>query len=89
VLSASIATGEQIVIIGRKGAEDTAAMWAAANKAYRPFAVFALVDPDAQSALAFHMPWIAGMKMMGDKATAYVCRGFACDAPSNDPGVFP
>ena len=27
------------------------------------------------------------MKMIGDQATVYVCRGFACDAPSTDPAV--
>jgi uncharacterized protein YyaL (SSP411 family) len=34
------------------------------------------------------MPWVADMKMIDDKATAYVCRGFVCSAPSTDPGVF-
>ncbi len=46
-----------------------------------------LVDPSEQQALAAHMPWIAQMKMIDDKATVYVCRGFACDAPSTDPAV--
>ncbi|HYB95585.1 MAG TPA: thioredoxin domain-containing protein, partial [Vicinamibacterales bacterium] len=87
-LSTSVATPEQIVVVGRRGAADTNAMWAAANKRYRPFAVFTLVDPDQQSALAAHMPWIRDMKMVDGKATAYVCRGFACDAPSTDPAVF-
>jgi uncharacterized protein YyaL (SSP411 family) len=84
-LSASIASGEQIVIVGRRDAADTKAMWIAANRQYRPFAVMTLVDPDQQAALAAHMPWIAEMKMIDDKATLYLCRGFACDAPSTDP----
>ena len=87
-LSTSIAGGEQIVMVGRRGAEDTTAMWTAANRKYRPFAVMTLVDPSQQAALAVHMPWIAQMKMIDGKATAYVCRGFACDAPSTDPAVF-
>jgi uncharacterized protein YyaL (SSP411 family) len=86
-LSASIAGGEQIVIVGRRGSADTAAMWAAANRRYRPFAVTTLVDPSQQQALAVHMPWIAEMKMIDNKATVYVCKGFACDAPSTDPLV--
>ena len=45
------------------------------------------VDPADQAALAAHMPWIAQMKMIDGKATVYVCRGFACDAPSTDPAV--
>jgi uncharacterized protein YyaL (SSP411 family) len=87
-LSSSIAAGEQIVIIGHANGEDTAVMWQAANDAYRPFAVVTLVDPLEQQALAEQMPWVAEMKMIGDKATAYVCRNFACDTPSTDPAVF-
>ena len=88
VLSASQAGGEQVVIVGRRGAADTQAMWTAAHKRYRPFAVMVPADPSEQAALAAHMPWVAEMKMIDDKATAYVCRDFACDAPSTDPGVF-
>ncbi len=80
-LSTAIASSEQIIIIGRAGAADTRSMWAAANRRYRPFAVMTLVAPETQSALAAHMPWIADMKMIDGKATAFVCRGFACDAP--------
>jgi uncharacterized protein YyaL (SSP411 family) len=87
-LSTAVATGEQIVIVGRRDADDTKRMWLAANRHYRPFAVLTPVDPGQQQALAVHMPWIAEMKMIDDKATAYVCRGFACDAPSTDPVVF-
>ena len=47
-----------------------------------------LADPAEQAALAAHMPWVAEMTMIENKATAYVCRDFACDAPATDPGVF-
>jgi len=86
-LSSAIAEGGQIVIVGKRGADDTKAMWIAAHKRFRPFAVVTLVDPSPQSALAEHMPWIKDMKMIEGKATVYVCRGFACDAPSTDPAV--
>jgi uncharacterized protein YyaL (SSP411 family) len=87
-LSTSIAAGEQIVIIGHANGDDTAAMWLAANTRYRPFSVITLVDPLEQQALAEQMPWVADMRMIDDKATAYVCRNFACDAPSTDPAIF-
>jgi uncharacterized protein len=86
-LSMSITEGEQIVIIGPRDSADTAALWTAANKKYRPFSVVTRVDPADQAALAVHMPWIAQMKIIDGKATVYVCRGFACDAPSTDPVV--
>ena len=88
VLSASVAGGEQIVIVGRRDAADTQALWRAANRAYRPFAVMVPADPSDQAVLSAHMPWVAEMKMIENQATAYVCRDFACDAPATDPGVF-
>ena len=87
-LSMSIAEGEQIVILGPRDSADTTALWTAAHKKYRPFAVVTRVDPADQPAIAAHLPWIADMKMLDGKPTAYVCRGFACDAPSTDPAVF-
>ncbi len=88
VVSQSLATSEQIVIVGERDAEDTQLMWQAAHKTFRPFAVMTLVDPAHQESLAAQMPWIASMKMVDGKATAYVCKGFACDAPSTDSQVF-
>ena len=86
-LSMSITEGEQIVIVGPRDSAETTALWTAANKKYRPFSVITRVDPADQAALSVHMPWIAQMKMIDGKATVYVCRGFACDAPSTDPVV--
>jgi uncharacterized protein YyaL (SSP411 family) len=86
-LETAVSEGEQIVIVGARGAAGTAAMWKAAHRRYRPFAVVTLVDPSQQVALAEHMPWTSDMKMIDGKATAYVCRGFACDAPTTDPGA--
>ena len=59
----------------------------AAHKKYRPFAVVTTVDPSQPSTLAAHMPWVEGMKMIDHKPTVYVCRNFACDAPSTDASV--
>jgi len=87
-LSASLSASEQIVIVGPRGAAETVALWRAAHQQYRPFAVVVLADPADQAALAVHMPWVAEMKMIDNRATAYVCRDFACAAPSTDPSVF-
>ena len=86
-LETAIAEGEQIVIVGPRDAAGTLAMWQAAHRKYRPFAVMTLVDPSQQEAMARHMPWIAQMKMIDNRPTVYVCRGFACDAPSTDAAV--
>jgi len=86
-LSASLAESQQIIIVGDRDAAHTQEMWLAANRTFRPFAVMALVTPGTREAIAEHMPWTKDMKMIDGKATAYVCRGFACDAPSTDPAV--
>jgi len=87
VLSTSIAGGEQIVVVGPRDAAATKAMWTAAHKKYRPFAVITAVDPSLPSTIAAHMPWVEGMKMIDNQPTVYVCRNFACETPSVDPGV--
>ena len=86
-LSTSVADAEQLIIVGRREAADTQALWRAANRKYRPFTVMTTIDPAEQKALAAHMPWVAAMKMIDDKATVYLCRGFACAAPTTDASV--
>ena len=86
-LETALADSEQIVIVGPRDAAATSAMWRAAHRTYRPFAVMTLVDPSQQDGIARHMPWIAQMKMIDGQPTVYVCRGFACDAPSTDPAA--
>ncbi|MEO8166345.1 MAG: thioredoxin domain-containing protein, partial [Betaproteobacteria bacterium] len=39
----------------------------------------------AQAWLAQRAPWLAEMKMIEGRATAYVCEEFACQAPVSDP----
>jgi hypothetical protein len=34
------------------------------------------------------VPLLADRPVIGMAATAYVCRGFVCDSPTNDPRVF-
>ena len=87
-LSTSLAAGEQIVVVGGRGAADTQALWQAAHVKYRPFAVMVLVDPAEQDALAEHMPWVRAMTMIHGQATAYICRNFVCEAPSTSADVF-
>ena len=84
-LSVAHASPEQIVVVGAADAEDTTALWHAANIAYRPFAVSFLVRPEAQRSLAAHMPWVASMGPQDGRAVAYVCRNFTCEAPTSEP----
>ena len=51
-------------------------MVAAARQSQSPGLVLAHGGPDTPG-----IPLLAGRPLVGDRATAYVCRGFVCDAP--------
>jgi hypothetical protein len=76
----------QVVIVGERQAADTQTL-AAAARAFLPFSVVMVVEPGAhQDEVARVVPAIAGMRMRDGRATAYVCRDFACEAPTSDAG---
>jgi len=81
-LSTWHATASQVVVLGRREAEDTATLQAEIARHYLPFAVVIPVDPgERQARLAALMPFIGPMRMQEGRATAFVCRNFACRAP--------
>src|SRR4029453_10464096 len=81
-LSAWHAEHSEIVIVGGRGQEDTTALLREIARHYRPFATVLAIDPDKNGrALATLAPWTATMQARDDRATAYVCRAFTCQAP--------
>jgi uncharacterized protein YyaL (SSP411 family) len=85
-LSTAHAAPEQIVVVGHAETPGRAELWSATHDRYRPFAVTIPVATDqSQQQLASRMPWVAAMTTRGERATAYVCRNFACAAPTSDP----
>ncbi len=79
---------EQVVVVGQPGTPDGGAMLEAVARRYRPFAVVVPIAPgERQNALARLMPLVGPMAMRDGRATAYVCRDFACQAPVTDPGL--
>jgi uncharacterized protein len=83
-LSAWHAGLSQIVIVGRREREDTRVLWDAVARRYLPFVIVLPVEPgDGHDQLAQTLPWIRSMSEVGGRATAYVCRNFACESPVN------
>jgi uncharacterized protein len=81
--AADRALGEPIDVVVTGVADDAAALALrrAAAQAYAPDLVLVAAVPGGSSA----WPLLAGKEPRGGRATAYVCRGYACDAPTSDP----
>jgi uncharacterized protein YyaL (SSP411 family) len=76
----------QVVLLGERESQDTMALHAEVARHYLPFAVVVPVEPgERQSRLATLMPFIGPMRMQDGRATAFVCRNFACRAPVSTP----
>ena len=74
----------EIAIVGDRADERTLALEREVARRHLPFAVVLPIVPgEAQSALAAAMPWVAPMTAKGGAPTAYVCSGFACQAPTS------
>ena len=77
----------EVVIVGERGAADTEALLAAVHAGFQPRKVVRLLD--GGHAPPKSLPHLASMTRVGGKATAYVCRSFACERPTTDPAEIP
>jgi hypothetical protein len=75
----------QIVLVGDPESPDTKALGNAVRRRYLPAAVVVPVRPAHQERLATLLPWTRSMRSRDGRATAYLCRAFACQAPTIDP----
>ena len=76
----------QIVVAGDPSAADTRALHEVLAASYDPFAVVVpLNTADPQPELLRLLPFVEPMRAVAGAATAYVCRGFVCDAPVSSP----
>jgi uncharacterized protein YyaL (SSP411 family) len=72
---------DEVAIVGEPDADDAKALLAEVRSTYRPGLVLAVsATPDASM-----VPLLHGRGRLDDRATAYVCRGFACQRPVTDP----
>ena len=71
----------EVAIVGDPAAADTQALVRAARRAQRPGQVMAVSPSPDDSAI----PLLHGRTRIEGAATAYVCRGFACQRPVTDP----
>jgi uncharacterized protein YyaL (SSP411 family) len=75
----------QIVLAGDPAADATTQMLHAAHRPYLPNRIILGANGgEGQAFLASHAKFIEGMKPMNGRATAYVCRNYACRQPTSD-----
>jgi hypothetical protein len=77
----------EVVIVGPHEDAATVNLLQAVEQSHQPFLVLVRVDPASGEAARLEalLPWIVGYGLRGGRPTAYVCRNFACDAPTTDP----
>jgi uncharacterized protein len=76
----------QVVIVGAPDAQDTQALHDVVARHYLPFTICVPVAPGhAQARLTHLLPFLGTLTQREHRATAYVCEGFTCQAPTTDP----
>ena len=84
----SLTPTRQIVIAGDPQKADTRAMLREVNPRYLPNTVILLADGgERQAELAKRLSFLEAVKPLNGKATAYVCRDYVCQKPTNDLSV--
>ena len=75
-----------VVLAGDPHAADFQALAAVVAEQFGAHrAVLAADGGDGQEWLAARAPWLAAMRPMAGRATAYLCEEFACQAPAGTP----
>jgi uncharacterized protein YyaL (SSP411 family) len=76
----SLARPIEIAVSGDPAADDVRAHLALVRSGFRPFAVIAVGSPQDSA-----VPLLHDRPQRDGRATAYVCRNFACRAPVTEP----
>jgi hypothetical protein len=76
----------QIIIAGKRDAEDTQMLLRRVQQHFLPRKILLLADGgDLHQRLSESQPALKGMRALQGKATAYICRDYVCDLPTTDP----
>jgi len=79
-----LATPREVAVVGRRGADETAALLEVLARRYLPNTVLAFAEPEQADAAAATVPLLAGRGAVAGRAAAYVCERHACRMPVTD-----
>ncbi len=83
-----IGPANEIVVCGRADSADTQSMLRAIHSAYLPRKIVLFRPSDQESPpITKIAEFTSAHSMVAGRTTAYVCRDFACQQPTNDPAV--
>ena len=85
-LSFGVGPTFEVVIVGEPEAADTQAMVATLRSLYLPNKVVLLREPGENPPITELADYTKYHSALNDQATAYVCRNFVCEFPTNDAG---
>ncbi|CAN5762170.1 thioredoxin domain-containing protein [soil metagenome] len=72
----------EVALVGETGGQDVSALEAVVRETWRPGVVLAVGSGGGSP-----VPLLADRPTRDDKPTAYLCRGFVCEAPTTQPSV--
>jgi uncharacterized protein len=72
----------QVMIVGGPDRSDASSLWSVVRRHYLPTAVVAVIDEPHRQALSRLLPWTEPLRARDGRATAYLCREFACEVPA-------
>jgi uncharacterized protein len=87
-LDFSLGRPRQIVLAGKRDAQETRVLLAEVHQHFLPNKTLLLADGcDGQEYLEEKLEALRAMKPVNGKSVAYICENFRCQAPVNDPAA--
>ncbi len=87
-MDTAVGPSAEVAIIGDPESDETHALLEVLRTTYLPRVVLALSDGPPDDVVAQAVPLLAERTMLDGRATAYVCRNFTCQLPTNSPAAF-
>lgn len=78
---------QRLILVPGSDPAELAALQAVARAHHAPHRIQVVLDEAHRAVLASEQPFLAAMTAVDGKATAYLCEGTVCQAPTNDPAV--